>query len=79
MVLRELLNFRKKAKSMPYFSSCLNFSLHEHILGGILLLVFFILVFLFIWGRLRYDAVALLMLAVFLVLGFVSPQGITYV
>ena len=33
-----------------------------------------VLVFLFIWGRLRYDAVALLMLAVFLVLGFVSPQ-----
>ena len=32
------------------------------------------LVFLFIWGRLRYDAVALLMLAVFLVLGFISPQ-----
>ena len=45
--------------------------MNEQILLCFLLAV---LVFLFIWGRLRYDAVALLMLALFLVLGFVSPQ-----
>ena len=41
------------------------------------ILISFLLVildFLFIWVKIRYDAVALVMLAVFLVLGFISPQ-----
>ena len=39
----------------------------------IIALLLSLLVFIY-WGKLRYDAVALLMLAIFLVLGFVSPQ-----
>ena len=38
---RTAKNLRKKAKSMPFLSNCLNFSLHEHILGGMLLLILF--------------------------------------
>ena len=33
-----------------------------------------LLVILFIWGKLRYDAVSLIMLSVFVILGFISPS-----
>ena len=33
-----------------------------------------ILVILFIWGKFRYDAVSLIMLSVFVVLGYISPS-----
>ena len=43
----------------------------EQIIISLLLLL---LVILFIWGKFRYDAVALIMLSVFVILGYVSPS-----
>ena len=40
----------------------------------IISILFIILIFLFIWGKFRYDAVALIMLALFVILGFIEPQ-----
>jgi len=40
----------------------------------IISLLMMLLVFLFIWGRWRYDAVSLVMLSIFVVLGFISPK-----
>ena len=36
--------------------------------------LFMIMIFLFIWGKLRYDAVSLIMLAIFVILGFIEPH-----
>ena len=43
----------------------------EQIIISLLLLL---LVILFIWGKFRYDAVALIMLSVFVILGYVAPS-----
>ena len=40
----------------------------------IISILFIILIFLFIWGKFRYDAVALIVLALFVILGFIEPQ-----
>ena len=40
----------------------------------IISILFIILIFLFIWGKFRYDAVALILLALFVILGFIEPQ-----
>jgi hypothetical protein len=41
---------------------------------NIIALLMMTLVFLFVWGKWRYDAVSLTMLAVFVILGFISPS-----
>ena len=41
----------------------------------IISILFIILIFLFIWGKFRYDAVALILLALFVILGFIEPQS----
>ena len=43
----------------------------DQIIISILLIL---LVILFIWGKFRYDAVSLIMLSVFVILGFISPS-----
>ena len=43
----------------------------DQIIISILLLL---LVIFFIWGKYRYDAVALIMLSVFVILGYVTPS-----
>ena len=40
----------------------------------IISLLLLLLVIFFIWGKFRYDAVALVMLSVFVVLGYVAPS-----
>lgn len=40
----------------------------------IISILFIILIFLFIWGKFRYDAVALIVLALFVILGIIEPQ-----
>ncbi|MDC3091787.1 SLC13 family permease, partial [Rickettsiales bacterium] len=41
----------------------------------IISLLLLLLVIFFIWGKFRYDAVALVMLSVFVVLGYVAPSN----
>ncbi len=36
--------------------------------------LFIVLIILFIWGKLRYDAVSLIMLALFVIFGFIEPN-----
>lgn len=36
--------------------------------------LFIVLIILFIWGKLRYDAVSLIMLALFVIFGFIQPN-----
>ena len=36
--------------------------------------LFILMIFLFIWGKLRYDAVSLIMLGFFVILGFIEPH-----
>ena len=45
--------------------------MNEQIIIALLMMT---LVFLFVWGKWRYDAVSLTMLAVFVILGFISPS-----
>ena len=40
----------------------------------IISLLFIVLIILFIWGKLRYDAVSLIMLALFVIFGFIEPN-----
>ena len=40
----------------------------------IISILLFLLVIFFIWGKFRYDAVALIMLSVFVILGYVAPS-----
>ena len=40
----------------------------------IISLLLLILVIFFIWGKFRYDAVALVMLSIFVILGYVAPS-----
>ncbi len=40
----------------------------------IISLLFIVLIILFIWGKLRYDAVSLIMLALFVIFGFIQPN-----
>ncbi len=41
----------------------------------IISLLLLLLVIFFIWGKFRYDAVALVMLSIFVVLGYVAPSN----
>ena len=45
--------------------------MNEQIIIALLMMT---LVFLFVWGKWRYDAVSLTMLAVFVILGFISSS-----
>ena len=48
----------------------LNFITDQSIISSLMVL----LILLFIWGKLRYDAVALIMLALFVILGFIPSK-----
>ena len=41
----------------------------------IITLLLFVLLFFFVWGRWRYDAVALVFLSLFVLFGFIEPNN----